>query len=96
MANYVCIVALLVYFCLVVYHFFMLVFVVILSNTMICKQCHCFVFVAFVYNFNVKQCKSKTPVLLFDNFIVGPHNILINIMKCYIQYISIDFKDLIF
>ena len=40
-----------VYFCLLVYHYFMLVFVVILSSTIICKQV-----AAFVFNFNVKQC----------------------------------------
>ena len=47
-------------------------FVVILSNTIICKQVcvlHCFVFVAFVYNFIVKQCKRKTPVFRFFIFV---------------------------
>ena len=35
--------------------FFMLVFVVvILRSAIICKQVHCFVFVAFVDSFNVK------------------------------------------
>ena len=61
-----------VYFCLLVYHFFMSVFVVILSSTIICKQfclLHCCVFVAFVYNFNVKRCKSKIPVSRFSNFV---------------------------
>ena len=40
----------------------MLAFVVILINTNICKQVcslHCFVSVAFVYNFNVKRHKTK-------------------------------------
>ena len=57
------IVVLLVYFCLLVYHFLILVFVVILSLTLMCKQVclqYCFVFVAFVYNFNVKQWEIKT------------------------------------
>ena len=56
-------VMLLVYFYLLIYHFLMLLFVVILSSTIICiLVCllHCFVFVAFVYNSNVKRCKSKT------------------------------------
>ena len=44
--------------------FLISMFVVILNSTIICKQVcllHCFVFVALVYNFNVKQWKSKTP-----------------------------------
>ena len=52
--------------------FFMLVFVVILSCSIIFKQVcllHCFVFVDFVYNFNVKRCKSKTPAPRFFIFI---------------------------
>ena len=63
---------LLVYFCLFVYHLFMLVFVVILTNKIICKQIcllYCFVFVAFVYNLNVKQCEYKTPVSRFFIFV---------------------------
>ena len=55
-------VVLFVDFCILIYHFFMLVFVVILSSTIICKQVcllNCVVFVALVYNFNVKPCQSK-------------------------------------
>ena len=47
-------------------YFFFLVFAVILRNAIICKYVcllHCFVFVDFPYNFNVKRCKSKTPIL---------------------------------
>ena len=64
---------LLVYFCLFVYQFFMLMFVVILNSTIICKKVswlYSFVFVAFVYNFNIKGCKSKTPVFRFFIFIL--------------------------
>ena len=59
-------------FCLLVYHFFMLVFVIILCSTIICKQVcslHSYVFVAFVYNFNVNRCRSKIPTNIF--FISG-------------------------
>ena len=45
--------------------FFMLVFVIILSSTLICKQVclpALFFCVAFIYKFNVKRCKSKTSV----------------------------------
>ena len=59
-------------FCLLICHFFMLVFVVILSSTIICKQV-CFVLVASVYNFNVKQFKSKTPVFRFFSFVTSIH-----------------------
>ena len=54
--------------CLLVYHFFMLKFVVILRSAIICKQVYGFVFVGFFYNFNVKRCKSKTPVSRFFHF----------------------------
>ena len=46
----------------------MLRFVVILSNTIICKQVcllHCFIFVVFVCNYNLRHFKSKTPVSRF-------------------------------
>ena len=44
------------YFCSLVYFVvsFMLVFVVVLRGAIVCKQVYGFVFVAFVYNFNVK------------------------------------------
>ena len=48
--------------------FFMLVFVVILSSSTICKQVcllPSFILVTFVYNFNVKQCKSNIPASRF-------------------------------
>ena len=54
-----------IYYCRVVcvflLPFVMLVFVVILSKQ-VCLL-HCFIFVAFVYNFIVERCKSKTNVL---------------------------------
>ena len=59
--NLVC---LLLDFCLHVYHFFMLLFVVMLSSSVICKQVcllQCYVFVVCVHNLKVKPCKSKTP-----------------------------------
>ena len=52
--------------------FLMVVFLVILNSTIICKQdclLHCFVFVAFVYNFSVKGCKNKTPASWFFLFV---------------------------
>ena len=52
--------------------FFTLVFIVILSSTIICKQIcglHCFVFIALVYNFNAKQSKNNTPVSGFFIFV---------------------------
>ena len=55
--------------CIFVYLFiisFMLVFVVILRKAIICKQVYCFC--SFCLHFNVKQCKSKTPVSRFFNF----------------------------
>ena len=58
-------VVLFVDFCKLVHHCFMLSFLVILSSAVSCKQfcsLHFFVFVAFVYIFNVKRCKSQTPV----------------------------------
>ena len=69
--EYIIVVLWYVYFCLFVYHFFMQMFVVILSSTIICKQVcllHCFVFVAYIYNLNVQRCKSKTPVSGFLHF----------------------------
>ena len=64
------IVAFVVVFLFTCFPFFMLVFVVILSSTIICKQV-CLLalfshFVAFVYNFNVKRCKGKW-ILYFRN-----------------------------
>ena len=69
---------LLVYFCLPVYHLFMMVFVVILKSTLVCKQVclqHCFVFVVFVYNFDAKRSKCNTPVFRFFHY---RNNILID------------------
>ena len=54
--------------------FFMLVFIVILSHTIICKQVcllHCFAFAVLVQNFNVKQCKGNRPVSGFFIFITN-------------------------
>ena len=56
-SNFLCC-GLLLYFCLLLYHFFMLIFIV---NKFI-------VSVYFVYNFNIKRCKSKTPVCSFFQF----------------------------
>ena len=46
--------------------FFMLSFIVLLLSVIICKQVHSFVFVTFVYNCNVKRC--KTEISVFFNF----------------------------
>ena len=54
--------------------FFILVFVVILSSKIICKQgclLHYFVFVDFVYNFHVKLRKCKALVSRFLNFLTA-------------------------
>ena len=48
--------------------FFMVVFVGVILSAIICKQVHSFVFVAFVYNFNIKRCKGKTPDSRFVSF----------------------------
>ena len=63
------IVVLLVYYCL---PFFMLICVVIVSSTIACKQVcllHCFGFVGFIYNFNIKRYESKTSniIMLSDS-----------------------------
>ena len=45
---------------------------VVLKSILICKQfclLHCFNFVAFVYNFNVKRYQSKTSVSRFFPFL---------------------------
>ena len=44
----------------------------------ICKQVcllHCFGFVDFVYNFNVKRCKTIEPVLRFFRFRNNMYNL---------------------
>ena len=53
------------------YIIFMLLFVAILSSAIICKQVclrHCFVVVAFAYNFKMKRCKTKTTQPRFCRF----------------------------
>ena len=60
--------------------FFMLMFVVVVSSTIICKQVcvlHCFVFLAVVYKFNVKRYKGKAPAFRFFHFACGIHLIVI-------------------
>ena len=55
-------------------------FFVVLNSTLMYKQVcllHCISFVAFVYNSNVKRCKSETPV--FIRFLKNLHFI------CYIN-----------
>ena len=52
--------------------FFLNYFYGIVYGIVICKPVcllHCFVFVAIVYNFNVKQCKSKTSLSCFLIFV---------------------------
>ena len=67
--------------------FFMLVFVVILSCSIIFKQAcllHCFFFVTFVYNFNVKRCKCKTPAPRFVIFItICPKYQMLLTLQCF-------------
>ena len=83
-----------VYFCLLVYHFFIMVFIVILSIMNICKQVcllQCFVFVTCIYNFNVKRCKSKTSVSWFLVFVTIFIDIYHDIRKLSNQIHKIDY-----
>ena len=60
----------------------MLMHGVISSSTINCKQVsvlHCVVYVAFVYNFNVKRCKSKTSESRFSIFVT-----ILTLMDFYI------------